>query len=180
MKKLLLILTISCISIITVNAQSKSDAGIVWGAGLNLGLPLGNFGDISTFGIGVKLQGEKMFTDQVSGLASIGYTDFFGKSTTLDFGNGPQTYKYPSVSLIPILVGGRYYASPTFFLGAEIGVAFLSGGSGSGSSGFDIKPQAGYNTDMYQIVIAYNVVSESGGSLDHLDLSFIYKFNSGK
>jgi hypothetical protein len=179
MKKQLLILVVLFTSFITVNAQSKSDAGIVWGAGINFGLPLGDFGDVSTFGIGVKLQGEKMFTDQVSGLASIGYSSFFGKSTTLDFGNGPQTYKYPSLSVIPILVGVRYYASTTFFLGAEIGVGIVSGGSAS-SSGFDYKPQVGYNADMYQIVLGYNGISESGGTLNHLDLSFVYKFNSGK
>jgi hypothetical protein len=178
MKKKLLILAVLFVSIISVNAQSKSsDAGIVWGGGINLGLPLGNLGDATTFGIGLKFQGEKMFTDQVSGLASIGYTYFLGKS--LDDGNG-GTEKF-NFGLIPILVGARYYASENFFLGAQIGVGIgsFSGGGGS-QSGFDYLPQVGYNTDAYQVVLGYNGLSVSGGTLNHLDLSFVYKFGGGK
>jgi len=179
MKKKLLILAILFVSLVSVNAQSKSNDDFVFGGGVNVGLPLGTFGDGWSFGIGVKLQAEKMFTDQVSGIASIGYTDFFGKSTTLDFGNGPQTYKYPSFGLIPILVGGRYYFSTTFFAGVQIGLGIGTGGSGS-STGFDYLPQVGYNADAYQIVLGYNGVSQTGYTANHLDLSFVYKFGSGK
>jgi hypothetical protein len=178
MKKKLLILAVLFVSITCVNAQSKSDGGIVWGAGINFGLPTGNnFTYYNSFGIGLKFQGEKMFTDQVSGIASIGYTNFFGKS--LDNGNG-GTSKY-SLGLIPILVGARYYASENFFLGAQIGYgnASYSGGGGS-SGGFDYLPQVGYNTDMYQIVLGYNGLSVSGGTINHVDLSFVYKFGGGK
>jgi hypothetical protein len=182
MKKKLLILAVLFVSIISVNAQSKSSSsdGFVFGGGINLGLPLGDFGDGWSFGIGVKLQAEKMFTDQVSGIASIGYTDFFGKSTTVYDGSGNAiSAKYPSFGLIPILVGGRYYIAPTFFVGVQIGLGIGTGGSGS-STGFDYLPQVGYNADAYQIVLGYNGVSQTGYTANHLDLSFVYKFGGGK
>ncbi|HEX4373928.1 MAG TPA: hypothetical protein VHZ50_11550 [Puia sp.] len=180
MKKKLLILAVLFVSIISVNAQSKSSDDFVFGGGINLGLPLGDFGDLTTFGIGIKLQAEKMFTDQVSGIASIGYTDFFGKTVTFDNGlGGTSSGKYPSFGLIPILVGGRYYFSPMFFAGVQIGLGIGTGGSGS-STGFDYLPQVGYNADAYQIVLGYNGVSQTGYTANHLDLSFVYKFGGGK
>ena len=181
MKKQLLILAVLFTSFITVNAQSKSD-DFVFGGGINLGLPIGNnFSTYYSFGIGVKLQGEKMFTDQVSGIGSIGYTDFFGKTITVDNGlGGTVSGKAQAFGLIPILVGARYYVAPTFFVGAQIGVGIGTGGGGGSSSGFDYLPQVGYNADMYQVVLGYNGVSQTGGTINHLDLSFVYKFNSGK
>jgi hypothetical protein len=179
MKKKLLILAVLFVSIISVKAQSKSD-DFVFGGGVNLALPLGDFSDGWSFGIGVKLQAEKMFTDQVSGIASIGYTDFFGKTVTFDNGlGGTSSGKFPSFGLIPILVGGRYYFSTTFFAGVQIGLGIGTGGSGS-STGFDYLPQIGYNADAYQVVLGYNGVSQTGATFNHLDLSFVYKFGGGK
>ncbi len=175
MKKLLLILAVFTTSIISVNAQSKTSDGVVFGGGVNLGLPTGNFGTYWSLGIGVKLQAEKMFTDQISGVGSIGYADFFGKS----YGDG--TGNAPSVGLIPILVGARFYPSENFFVGIQLGYGvFTNTGSSSGNSGLDYFPQVGYNADKFQVALGYNGVSVTGGSLNHLDLSFIYKFNSGK
>jgi len=181
MKKQLLILAVLFTSFVTVNAQSKSSDDFVFGGGVNIGLPLGDFGDGWSFGVGVKLQAEKMFTDQVSGIGSIGYTDFFGKSFSYTDPISGTTYssKYPAFGLIPILVGGRYYIAPTFFVGVQIGIGIGTGGSGS-STGFDYLPQVGYNADMYQVVLGYNGVSQTGFTANHLDLSFVYKFNSGK
>jgi len=177
MKKQLLILAVLFLSITAVNAQSKSDDGVVFGGGVNLALPIGNnFSTYYSFGIGLKVQAEKMFTDQVSGIGSIGYTDFFAKS--FDDGSG-NSVKASAFGLIPILVGARYYASTNFFIGAQIGLGIGTGG-GSSTSGFDYLPQIGYNADQYQVVLGYNGLSESGGTINHLDLSFVYKFNSGK
>jgi hypothetical protein len=177
MKKKLLIISILFISIISVNAQSSSTQSFVFGAGVNLALPVGNFHNGWSFGVGAELQGEYKFNDQFSGVVSGGYSQFFGKSITAF----DTTIKVPNVGLIPILVGARFYPSPDFFVGIKLGYGvFTNTGSSSGNSGFDYCPQVGYNADQFQVILGYNGVSLSGGTLNHLGLSFIYKFSGGK
>jgi hypothetical protein len=175
MKKHLFILAILFFSIAVVNAQSNSNQSFVIGGGLNLALPLGDFNDTHSFGIGGELQGEYMFSDQFSGVISAGYTEFFGKTITF-FG---QSEKVSNVGLIPILVGARFYPSANIFVGAKIGVGILTGG-GSSTTAFDYYPHVGYNADQFQVILGYNGLSKDGETLSHLGLSFIYKFNSGK
>ena len=176
MKKLFLAVIAFSFSVIGVQAQSKNQ-GFTFGAGLDLSLPTGNFGTGYSFGIGGQVQGEYMLSDNLSGIGSVGYQSFIGKSQTIDFGGGPQSFKNPSAGLIPILVGARFYPSEQFFIGAQIGVGLLSFGGGGGStSGFDYFPQIGYNAGPIQFALGYNGVSVTGGTLAHLQLSAVYRF----
>jgi hypothetical protein len=177
MKKTFLLLAILFTSFITVNAQSNSDQSFVFAAGVNLGLPVGNFHTGWSFGVGAELQGEYKFNDQFSGVVSGGYSQFFGKSIPFF----DTTIKAPNIGLIPILVGVRFYPSTNFFVGMKLGYGlFTNTGSSSGNSGFDYCPQVGYNADQFQVILGYNGVSITGGTLNHLGLSFLYKFNGGK
>ena len=173
MKKVLLIIVFA-VSFCAANAQ-KNAGTVHFGGGLNLGLPVGNFANISSFGIGVELQGEYKFSNTASGIGSISYTNFFGK--TVDF-PGVGSVKYDNVGLIPILLGVRVYPSPQFFIGGKIGYGAFTGGGSSG--GFDYNPQIGYNGYDIQIAFGYNGVAVSGGTLGHIGLSVIYKFGSHK
>jgi hypothetical protein len=177
MKKLLVVFTVFTLSVIGVQAQSK-DQTFTFGGGVHLALPTGNFGDGWSFGLGVQLQGEYKFADNVTGVGTIGYSSFFGKTQTFPDGTGGTiSAKTPSVGLIPILVGARFYPSESFFIGAQIGYGvFTNTGGGSGSSGFDYYPQIGYNTSMFQFILGYNAVSVTGGTLAHVGLTGIYKF----
>jgi hypothetical protein len=179
MRKQLLIVAVLVFSIISVNAQSSSNQSFVFGAGLNLALPLGDFHNSSSFGIGGELQGEYMFSDQFSGVVSAGYTEFFGKSYTFFDGVQNETVKGPNVGLIPILVGARFYPMANIFVGAKVGVGILTGG-GSSTTAFDYYPHVGYNADQFQVILGYNGLSKDGETLSHLGLSFIFKLNSGK
>ncbi|HMH21271.1 MAG TPA: hypothetical protein VK563_05825 [Puia sp.] len=174
MKKIALALFILSASATTM-AQSSKEQTFTFGAGINLALPLGDFGKGYSFGLGGQVQGEYLFTENVSGIVSAGYTSFFGKSQTFDFGAGPQTIKNPSVGLIPILAGIRFYPSEQFFIGAQAGLGILSG-SGSSTSAFDYYPQIGYNAESFQLVLGYNGLSKNGSTLNHIGLTGIYKF----
>ena len=173
MKKFFLIV-VSAISFCAVNAQ-KYTGMLQFGGGLNLGLPVGSFSNITSFGIGFEVQGEYMFSDKVSGIVSVSYTDFFGKSVNIP---GYGNIRYNNVGLIPILLGVRVYPSPQFFVGGKIGYGIFTGSGSSG--GFDFNPQIGYNGSAIQIALGYNGVTQSGGSLGHIGLSVIYKFGSRK
>src|ERR1700722_10876411 len=131
MKKLFLAVTAFALLSIGANAQSTKSQGFVFGAGLNLALPTGNFGTSYSFGIGGQIQGEDMLSDNISGIASVGYTSFIGKTVSFPDGlGGTQSFKVPSSGLIPILVGARFYPSEQFFVGVQIGVGLLSTSGG--------------------------------------------------
>jgi hypothetical protein len=171
MKKILLIIVFA-VSFCAANAQ-KNPGVVQFGAGINLGLPVGNFADISSVGIGVEVQGEYPFSNTASGIASVGYTNFFGKTVDIP---GYGSVKYDNVGLIPILLGVRVYPSPLFFIGGKIGYGVFTGGGSSG--GFDYNPQIGYNGPTVQVALGYNGVAVSGGSLGHIGLSAVYKFGT--
>lgn len=176
MKKCLLILAISTVSFLGAQAQTNKE-GFTFGGGINLALPLGDFKTSHSFGIGAQLQGEYMFSENLSAVATTGYTSFFGKSQTFDNGlGGTTTYKAPSAGLIPILVGARFYPSEQFFVGAQIGYGIFTGGGGNAPKGFEYRPQVGFNAESFQVILHYDGVSVTGGTLSHLGLTGIYKF----
>jgi len=175
MKKLALVLTVFTASIIGAKAQE----GLTFGIGLNAALPIGDFKLTHNFGIGGHIQAEYPFSEQLKGVATTGYTAFFGKTFTYDDGLG-NTYsvKAKSVGQIPILVGARYYPSTSFFVGAQIGYGIFTGG-GESTNGFEYRPQVGYDAGTIQIIGSYDGTSVTGGTLSSISLSAIYKFGGG-
>jgi hypothetical protein len=172
MKKLLFVTMFAIAGFIGAKAQS----GFHFGVGVNLGLPIGDMGDISSFGIGVEAQGEYMFSDMFSGVINTGYTSFFGK--TVDVA-GYGSVKYDALGLIPILAGVRVYPSTQFFIGARAGLGIFTG-NGSSSTGFQYRPEVGYNAGSVQVALSFNGWSKNGGSLNHIGLTGIYVFGGTK
>jgi hypothetical protein len=74
MKKVILATAIIFASF--VNACAQPPEGFSFGAGVRLGLPIGDFADVSSFGVGGELQGEYGFSDKVSGIFTTGYSAF--------------------------------------------------------------------------------------------------------
>lgn len=151
-----------------------------FGVGLDVGLPLSDFHQTHSFGIGGQVQAEYNFLDNLTGVVSTGYTSFFGKTYSFPDGlGGTISTKVPAVGLIPIVVGPRFYPTEQFFIGAQIGLGILSG-SGSSTSAFDYYPQIGYNADNFQVIFGYNGLSKDGSTLSNLSLTGVFKFGSGK
>jgi len=179
MKKLLLSSIVLTLSFFGAKAQ-MAQGDFHFGAGLNVGLPLGDFKTTNSFGIGAHIQGEYNFTENITGVATTGYTAYFGKTLSFDDGfGGTESVKAPTVGLIPILVGARFYPVEQFFVGAQAGLGILTGG-GSSTSGFDYYPQIGYNADDFQVILGYNGISTNGSTLSNLSLTGIFKFGGGK
>lgn len=138
MKKLFVVLAVLvCVSL--TQAQSK----FLLGAGLNVNIPSGTFGDFAGTGIGGTVQGELKFTDNISGTATVGYISYGGK----DFGFFKYTY-----SLIPVVAGVKYYMQPNFYLNGDLGLYSFSldtetpgfGKASTSTSEFGIGLGAGY------------------------------------
>jgi hypothetical protein len=174
MKKVVLVLVALSTTVLGVNAQTSTKQPFTFGVGVNLGLPVGNFHNTHTFGVGAQLQGEFLFSDNFTGVITSGYTEFFGKS--YNYGGGVSG-KFSNVGLIPILAGVRFYPVESFFIGGQIGYGIFTGSSGGGNpKGFEYLPQIGFNSESFQLILGYNGVSATGGTLGNLSLTGLYKF----
>ena len=161
MKKVLLVAAFTVAGFIGANAQKDFQ----FGAGVNVGLPIGDAKSISSFTAGLELQGELGLSEKVKGLGTLGYNHFFGK----DLGGGVKI----NYGIIPILVGARVYASEQFFLSGQVGYGLFTGDGDGG--GFAYKPQVGYDAGKFQLAFSYNGVSNDG-TFSWLGLSGIVKF----
>lgn len=171
MKKMFLSL-IGAASFLISSAQTK--APIEWGAGVNLAIPVGNFSKGYSFGFGFEGNGEYRFSEQGSGIASIGYTHFLGKKVDGYY----YDYKNKGVGAIPILVGGRFYPNEQFFVGGKLGISIFT--NEGGGTGFTFAPQAGYDAGQFQALLSFNLLTQNGGNASYFGLSGIYKFAAKK
>jgi hypothetical protein len=167
MKKALFVFVLSLSLATMAKAQGE---GFTFAAGLRLGLPIGDFADTHSFGVGVEVQGELGLSDKFSLVANTGFTQFFGKTIDV-FGT---SVKVDGVGLIPIIVGPRVYPSEKFFIGAQAGLGILTGG-GSSETGFNWQPQIGVNTEHFQVALNYNALTKDGSTLGHVGLTALFK-----
>ena len=172
MKKMLMLATFVVAGFVGVNAQAPD--GFQFGAGARVSLPIGDFSETHSFGIGAEVQGEFGFSEGFSGVITSGYSQFFGKKTTV---LGVEV-EYDGVGYTPILAGVRYYAAPSFFIGAQAGYGLLFG-NGNSDGAFNYQPSVGYNGSNFQVVLSYNGMSKDGSTLSHIGLSGIFKFGGG-
>ena len=169
MKKVFLAAAFVVAGFLSANAQ------FTFGAGVRLGLPVGDFGDSHSFGIGAEIQGEYNFSEKFSGIITTGYTNFFGKTVDVPpFGE----IEFESAGLIPIIAGVRVYPTTTFFIGAQAGYGILTG-NGDSEGAFCYQPQIGYNGSKFQVALNYNALSKDGSTLGHIGLTGIFKLGGG-
>ncbi len=125
--------------------------------GINLGVPVGDIGDYSSFAFGVDIAAQFMRTDNFGLGVVSGYTKYFKNSDvagTQDFG------------AIPLGLMLRYYPEPSgFFVGTDVGYTFLTDDVIS-DGGIYIRPQVGYHNYDWNIFAFYNQVFTADPALD--------------
>lgn len=170
MKKILVTIVALFLFVGISQAQNKMYGNV----GVNVALPMGNFGDFAGTGFGGTAQFEMQFTPQLLGTASAGYIAWGGK----DFG----VFSY-SYSAIPIMVGAKYYFMPSggFYGHGQLGLylfsvdikapastsQFINISGSSSSSEFAFSFGAGYELPlspklMLDLSGAYIVISDLG------------------
>ncbi|SEN32449.1 hypothetical protein SAMN05216436_114110 [bacterium A37T11] len=121
-------------------------------AGIDVGLPIGDLADRSTFTLGAEVKGQLMSTPHWGLGVTSGYTHYFPKDENENFGS------------VPVGIFARYYPKTTgFFLGADGGYSFQTGSHMNSSGGFYVKPQLGYHNKFWNIFGFYNNVFRSDG-----------------
>jgi hypothetical protein len=151
-------------------------------AGVDVGLPVGNFSDVSSVGIGASGRYEAAIkeVDKLSWTASAGFTTFFEKKVSVPTGFVTDANGYPvfdpntglpkikyteegggSGTLIPITGGVKYYANERgsgFYGAADLGLVFGTNGFGTK---FNFAPGVGYRYQKFDFAVRYNVISDA-------------------
>lgn len=159
MKKLLLCAAIAVFGLANVNAQGDLNAGV------SLGLPIGDAGDLTTFNITLDVNYLWEVSDDFNAGVATGYSHSFGDSVTI----GSLTFEFDDMQFLPIAAAGRFNVSDKFTLGADLGYAV--GINDGNDGGFYYAPKVQYDiSEALDIVFAYRGVSKDGGSFNVLTL----------
>jgi len=164
MKKIIL----SLLAVFAFGAAQAQDGGFK--AGVHLGLPMGDAGDVYSFNFGLDVAYMWAISDDFQAGVTTGYSYFSGKE--LDFGDG--TFKVNG-AFIPVAASGQYSFSDNFFGGADLGYA-LYAGDGDGDGGFYYQPKVGYQTEKFEVYASYKGISADGATISTVGLGFNYKF----
>ena len=114
MKKVVFFLVVLLFTVGNINAQQGK---MHLGAGLELGLPIGDWSDAAGTGIGGTARFEYAFTPKIVGMFTAGYISFGGDEVSgVDF----------SYSAIPFLPGVKYFFQKGLYGMAELGLHFFS------------------------------------------------------
>jgi len=121
-------------------------------AGVNVGVPVGDASDFTSLAVGVDVSAQYLVNPNFGiGVAS-GYTHFIKKDGGTSFG------------ILPLGALLRYYPQAKgFFLGTDLGYAFVTKGDNNG--GFYIKPQLGYHNYNWNYYAFYNAVFQKDNSV---------------
>lgn len=168
-----------CAVLIGASANETKAQGRFSG-GLELGLPVGSFGDIANIGIGASGRYEAPIQDKLNWTGTVGFLSFGGKSVS--------GFSYGSSTIIPIQGGIKYYLQESFngfYVGGELGFSIasfstpsvvvfgqtISGGSVS-STKFSFAPGAGYHVGNLDFSARFQIVSD----LNYFNIRAAYVF----
>jgi len=139
--------------------------------GANIGVPVGNASNYSSFMAGLELKGQVLETNYLGLGLTAGYNHFFGKNGVKDFGT------------IPLGAFLRVYPqSKGFFFGTDLGYSVVTGYDNA-KGGFFLKPQLGYHNYDWNVFAFYNNIFRSdvnGGSIGSVGVGATYNIRFSK
>jgi len=156
-------------------------------AGLEIAIPLGDFGDVANFGIGGSGTFEVGVSDKLSLLAHAGVIfyaaeDFESLVVNPDLTISTETLPV-NLYQIPLQVGGRYYLDEQragLYLSALLGVHITGisvDGEGDSSTDLSIAPEVGYFlNENISLALRYQIVTGDGANSDYLGVRAAYNF----
>lgn len=168
MKKLFFVFALAAVSV-AVKAQDTRP--LKFSIGLEAALPVGDFADASSFGIGGSAQADYLVAEKLALTLNAGYISFQGK----DYELGGVTYKTGSTGFIPVLAGFKYDLTPQLYGSAQLGVTF-SDEKDSGSV-FTYAPGLGYKfSENFDALLKYTGYSKDGSTASTVGLRIAYTF----
>ena len=149
--------------------------------GVDLALPIGDFGDVSSIGFGVSGKVYYGIGQDMNITGSLGYLHFTSKDYTYPdmFGGGTQKVSGPKVSMIPLMFGfdydfGGFYIEPKLgfvFTSVKSSYAGFSGTSSSTELGIGLG--GGYRMDNLDFGAHFNIID----NLNYFGIRAAYSFD---
>ncbi|MBK9626995.1 MAG: hypothetical protein IPO56_04610 [Flavobacteriales bacterium] len=160
---------------------------------MEVGLPLGNFGNATSFGIGGSLGFELPVADNIGAVVQAGFMSFSGK----DQSYGLVTVEGGNWTMIPIQVGAKYYFTNDqegFYAMGLVGIHSMSykipgytttlfGVSATtpeqkfSDTNLSFAPAIGYVVgENIDVALRYQIISGTGGSSSYLGIRAAYMF----
>ena len=140
-------------------------------AGIHLGAPIGDAGDVSSFNFGADVSYLWSVADNFSAGVTTGYTHFLGKDVDTGFGE----VKADDFGYIPVAATGQY-SFDQFFVAADLGYAIYAG-SGDGDGGFYYQPKVGYHiAEQLDVYVGYKGIAVDGATVSAISVGAAYKF----
>lgn len=162
MKKVVLVVALALIGF-SLHAQD----GLRLGA--NLGLPVGDAGDVSGFSIGLDAQYMFETAGEFDLGVATGFTNAFGKT----IGDGTFSVEVDDVQFLPLAGVARFSASEEVSVGVDLGYAV--GISDGNDGGFYYRPTVGYDvSDNVEINASYTGISLDGGTWSTINLGVLF------
>jgi len=159
MKKVLLLAAFAIFAFSASNAQGQFRAGI------DVGLPIGDFSDFYSFNVQLDVSMLWEVAESFDAGVITGYSHSFGKDFDTAFGTIPVD----DAQFLPIAGAARYMIGDAFSLGADIGYAL--GINDGNDGGFYYRPRVAYGiSDNADIVFSYTGVSVTGGTFNTITL----------
>ncbi len=109
MKKMILSLLVFIA--VSMNGIAQSENKFSFSAGPELGFATGSFSNTHSVGTGGTVQAEYLVMEKLKATATFGVLAYFGNSSAL--------------TIAPLRIGAKYFITPGFYGGAQLGVAFL-------------------------------------------------------
>ncbi len=165
MKKLIIMAAIAVFGFTSVQAQ---EGGIK--LGINFGLPIADAEEVSSFNLGFDAAYLIDVADSFQVGPMLGYSHYFGKE--YDFLG--TTIKGDDIQFVPIAGSARFFATPDFFFGADLGYAV--GIDDGNDGGIYYRPKVGYNLGPVSMIASYSGVNVDDFTFGSLNLGVEFGF----
>lgn len=138
--------------------------------GVDLGIPVGDAAKVYVLGAGVSFNYDLALSDNLSAVASAGYTAMIVKDELTGLGY-QSVFKY-----IPLKAGLKFYFGDGYYAEAQAGGTIFAE-SGGGGMQFAYAPALGYKfSDNVDIAVRYEVWTKGGSNVTQAALRLAYSF----
>ena len=174
MKKLFLT---GALALFGLMSAQKTDSGIR--LGVNAGIPVGDFGKLTTFTAGVDLAYLYPLAENFRLGVATGYSHYFGKKTKTDLILVTLKNEVPDVGIIPVAATAEFtLGDSNVFLGADLGYAFFTKKDFKNENGsFYYQPKLGYSFDKrHDLYFSYKGFTRNNANAGSINLGYAYNF----
>lgn len=143
-------------------------------AGAHVALPVGDLADAYSFSVGLDLGYMFKVAPNFELGAVTGYSHLFGKTIEATYLGVTISGDVKDSGFIPLAASAKFNVVPDFFIGADLGAAFLTE-EGAGTA-FYYNPKIGYQFSKNELALSYQGFSKNSVNLGAVALGYNYNF----